>query len=149
MTEYGKIVSAVDDAATVSFKRHALCDKCKMCRVHSDGKHCMLDVKNDIGANKDDFVTVRVYKRSVRAKSLLLYLLPLALTALGVGLGTLMSIGASVILGVCGLVVGLAFAVPIDVLVIKKHDGFYPKTVSVCTEADFDKNAGKVLKDNT
>ncbi|MDE6302607.1 MAG: SoxR reducing system RseC family protein, partial [Clostridia bacterium] len=111
-----------------------------------------LDLQSNIDVGVGDFVRVEVYRKKVRVMSVLLYFIPLLLTALGAGLGTLMSLGASIILGLAGLIVGLACAVPIDVCVVRKKSGFSPHIIGICTEADYTQaindQRAKAIKDS-
>lgn len=138
MFEYGKVIKADGDSVTVSFKRKGKCDGCRTCAVSKGGTGCELTLPNRVNAVVSDYVKVRIFKKGVHAASIALYCIALALTALGAGLGIIMSVGASVILAILGFVVGLAFAVPIDVCVIRRKNA--PQIVSVCSEAEYIRN---------
>lgn len=144
MTECGKVVRIDGERATVSFKRRGECDRCKICTVSKDGISSEITLANSLDLSVGDFVKVELYIKKIRVASALLYLLPLVLTALGAGLGVLMSVGASVILAAAGIVVGLAFAVPIDVCVVRKRQGFSPRMVEACSEAEYLKSTLQV-----
>ena len=135
MTEIGKIIKLNDDKATVRFFRKGECDRCLICTTVKDGAQVELSVKNSLELNVGDFVKVEVYKKSNYRKSMLIYLLPLVLVALGAGLGSLAGLGASILLGIAGIVVGLAFALPIDICVLRKNGA--PRMIEVCTEIDY------------
>lgn len=135
MTEIGRIIRLDGENAAVRFFRRGECDRCLICTVARDGAQVELSVRNSLGLNVGDFVRVEVYKRSSYRKSILLYLLPLALTALCAGLGSLASLGASILLGIAGLVVGLAFALPIDICVLRR--GIASRMTEVCREIDY------------
>ena len=137
MIEIGKVISVSDGRATVRFARRGECESCRICAAVKDGVHSELNLPNDLDIGVGDFVRVEVYNKKVRVLSVLLYFIPLLLTALGAGIGTLMSLGASIILAIAGLIVGLAFAVPIDICVVRKKSGFSPRMTGVCTEADY------------
>ena len=136
MIEAGKVVRLKDDKAVISFARRACCDRCAVCTVNKDGASVEIEVENTLNLNVGDCVKVQVFKRKIRAASVLVYVLPLLLIALGAGLGSLASAAASAILGVLGLVVGLAFAVPLDVCVLRKRDGYKPRMIEVCNQED-------------
>jgi len=146
MTEYGRVSRLDGDIATVVFERRGECDRCRMCSVAKDGIHVEIKLENTLGINVGDYVKVRVFKKKIRLGSALIYLLPLCLTALCAGLGALASLGASILLGITGLVVGLAFAVPIDVFLIRKKDGYKPVMLEVCGEADYLNNNNPICE---
>ncbi len=148
MLEYGKVARIKDGEATISFCRRGECDKCRLCEVTKDGASCVLKLPNSLDVAEGDFVKVKICKTSLWRKWTALYFLPLALTAIGAGVGTLMSAGASAILAVAGLVAGLAFAVPIDVCVLRKRKGFKPYIAEMCTEAEYQKNKALPVKND-
>ena len=137
MIETGEVIRVNDGRATVRFARHGECESCRICSVVKDGLHSELDLPNDLDVGTGDFVRVEVYNKKVRVLSALLYFIPLLLTAFGAGIGTLMSLGASIILAIAGLIVGIAFAVPIDVCVVRRKSGFSPRMTGVCTEEEY------------
>ncbi len=146
MIEIGRVSKVKDGKATVAFARHGMCDWCGICSVTKDGGAVELTLDNSLELNVDDYVKVEIFKRKLRVGSVLIYLLPLCLIALGAGLGVLASKAASAILAVLGLIVGLAFAVPVDVFVFRKRDGFKPKMLEACTENDYINNIHKPIK---
>ena len=121
MIETGRVARTYKDIAVVCFKRRAACDKCRRCAVTPGGTEVALAVRNTLELNAGDFVAVETGE-PVATKNALIYLVPLALTALGAGLGTLMSIGASAVFAAVGLAAGLAIAIPIDLAVFRKRE---------------------------
>lgn len=146
MLEYGKVARVKDGEVIVSFSRRGECEKCRLCEVSKDGARCEMTLKNTLGVSAGDYVKVQTGKKSLWLKWAALYFLPLALTAIGAGTGTLMSAGASAILAIAGLVAGLAFAVPVDVCVLRKKQGFKPFMSEVCTEAEYQQNTALSIK---
>ena len=135
MTEVGKIIKLEDDKATVRFFRKGECDRCLICSTVKDGTQVELSLKNSLELNVGDFVKVEVYKKSNYCASILIYLLPIILVALGAGLGSLAGLAASIIIGIAGLVIGLAFALPIDFCVLRKNGA--PRMIEVAREIDY------------
>ncbi len=135
MTECGRVASVNGENAKVVFKRRAECDKCRMCVASKDGKHSEITVANTLNLCEGDCVTVEVYKRKIQVLTVVLYIFAFALTALGAGVGSIMSKGASAILGVAGFVIGMAFAVPIDVCVLRKKQK--PKMIRERAESEY------------
>ena len=141
MTEIGKIIKIEDNQATVRFFRKGECDRCLICSTVRDSAQVELSVKNSLELNVGDYVKVEVYEKSNYRASILIYLLPLIFVALGAGLGSLAGLGASIIIGVVGLVVGLAFALPIDICVLRKNGA--PRMLEVSTEIEYLKSKPK------
>lgn len=141
MTEIGRIIKLEDDKAVVRFFRKGECDRCLICSAVKDGMQVELPVKNSLELNVGDFVKVEVYKKSNYRASILIYLLPPVLVALCAGLGSLAGLGASIILGIVGLVVGLAFALPIDICILRKNGA--PRMIEVAAEIDYLKSKPK------
>ncbi|MCM1306267.1 MAG: SoxR reducing system RseC family protein [Bacteroides sp.] len=135
MTEIGKIVKVKDGVALVRFFRKGECDRCLMCSTTKDGSQTELSLKNTLDLNVGDYVKVEVYKKKNYVMSILVYALPLLLAALGAGLGSLAGLATSILLGIAGIVVGLAFALPIDICVLRKNGA--PKMIEVSREIDY------------
>lgn len=140
MLECGRVKTVDGDIATVIFSRHGECDRCHICRASNDGTNCELKVVNTLNACAGDCVKVEVYRRSTRVLSAALYLLPLALTAIGVAIGCFLSAAATAIIGAACFAAGIAIAIPIDVCVIRKKKGFAPEMTEIGSEAEFEAN---------
>lgn len=137
MVELGVVARIEGDVATVSFARRGECDRCRMCRVAGDGSKCVIDVKNSLEVSVGDYVKVEVFNGRIHTLSALIYALPLLLTAICVGLGTLMGLIETVILGVAGFAVGMGIAIPVDLCVIRKAKGFKPVMTEIISEAEY------------
>lgn len=138
MTEIGKIVRVRDKDATVRFFRRDECDKCGICKVANDCAYVEITLENTLNLNAEDYVRVEIYSKRAYLSSILIYLLPLCLTALCAGLGTLASGAASAILAFTGLIAGLAFALPIDICVLRKRSGYKPRMTEAVREVDYE-----------
>lgn len=137
MTEIGRIVKLKDSNAVVRFYRRGKCDGCGICSVIKDGAYVELELENSLELSVDDYVKVEIYNKRVFRTSMLIYLLPLFLTAIGAGVGSLASVGAGILIALAGLVVGFAFAIPIDVFVLRKKNGYKPRMLGACREVDY------------
>ena len=133
MTERGVVSKVKGNKATVRFERRSACDKCHMCAVTKDGMKVEVVVENTLGANEGDFVEVEMGEKYVLTAATIVYVIPLVLTGLGIGLGTLINEIAQICLGIGGLVIGFVIAILLDRLVIRKKKGFVPTMKSVCT----------------
>ena len=127
MVERGVVTKVKGKRATVSFDRRSACDSCHMCAVTKDGMKVEIVVENTLGANVGDFVTVEMGEKFVLTAATIVYVLPLVLVGAGIGIGTLISELAQIIMAVGGLVVGFAIAFLLDRFVIRKRKGFSPQ----------------------
>ena len=134
MTERGVVVKVKGKRATVRFDRRSACDSCHMCAVTRDGMKVEVVIENTLGANVGDFVEVEMAQRFVLTAAVIVYLIPLALVALGVGIGVLFNELTQILLAVGGLVVGFVIAFLLDRFVIKKKKGFSPQMKSICLQ---------------
>ena len=134
MVECGVVSRVKGGNATVCFAHRGECDRCHICDVSRDGMKCELSMPNTLDVSVGDYVKVEVYKKSVRMLSAAMYSLVLLLTGIGVLIGTFMSLGATVILGVVGFLVGLGVALGIDFGVIRKRRGFKPMMIEIMSD---------------
>ena len=134
MTERGVVVKVKGKRATVRFDRRSACDSCHMCAVTRDGMKVEVVIENTLGANVGDFVEVEMAQRFVLTAAVIVYLIPLVLVALGVGIGVVFSELVQVILAVAGLVVGFVIAFLLDRFVIRKKKGFSPVMTRFCLQ---------------
>lgn len=141
MVERGVVTKVKGKRATVSFDRRSACDSCHMCAVTKDGMKVEIVVENTLNANVGDFVTVEMGEKFVLTAATIVYVLPLVLVGAGIGIGTLISELAQIIMAVGGLVVGFAIAFLLDRFVIRKRKGFSPQMKEITTgEAEIKEN---------
>lgn len=134
MTERGVVVKVKGKRATVRFDRRSACDSCHMCAVTRDGMKVEVVIENTLGANVGDFVEVEMAQKFVLTAAVIVYLIPLALVALGVGIGVLFNELTQILLAVGGLVGGFVIAFLLDKFVIRKKKGFSPQMKSICLQ---------------
>lgn len=132
MTERGVVSKVKGNKATVRFERRSACDKCHMCAVTKDGMKVEVVIENSLGANEGDFVEVEMGEKYVLTAATIVYVIPLILTGLGIGLGTLINEIAQICFAIGGLVIGFVIAILLDRLVIRKKKGFVPTMKSIC-----------------
>ena len=89
-------------------------------------------VENTLGANVGDFVEVEMGERYVLTAAAIVYVIPLVLIGVGIGLGTLINELAQALMALGGLVIGFVIAILLDRLVIRKKKGFVPTMKSIC-----------------
>jgi len=131
MTERGVVSKVKGNKATVRFERQSACDKCHMCAVTKDGMKVEIVIENTLGANEGDYVEVEMGEKYVLTAATIVYVIPLILTGVGIGIGTLINEIAQICLGIGGLVVGFVIAILLDRLVIRKKKGFVPTMKSI------------------
>ena len=134
MTERGVVVKVKGKRATVRFDRRSACDSCHMCAVTRDGMKVEVVIENTLGANVGDFVEVEMAQKFVLTAAVIVYLIPLALVALGVGIGVLFNELTQILLAVGGLVLGFVIAFLLDKFVIRKKQGFSPRMKAICLQ---------------
>lgn len=135
MIEKGKIVKIKGDKATVQFDRKSACDNCHMCAVVKDPTKVQIVVKNTLNLSVGDYVAVEMGQKYVVTAAAIVYMIPLALTGAGIGLGTLLSELWQVIFAFIGLIVGFGIAIALD-KVLKKKKGFTPQMVEIPLEQE-------------
>ena len=88
--EEGIVIETNGNLAKVQASRHGDCKNCGAC----PGDQAMVvEVINEIGARKGQFVAFEVKEENLLKSSLVLFVLPLAAAAAGVALGNLLSAG--------------------------------------------------------
>lgn len=135
MTERGVVTKVKGGKATVEFDRKSACDSCHMCAVTKDGMKVKIVIDNDLDARVGDVVNVGMGERFVLTAAFIVYIIPLVLVGVGVGIGSLLSELAQALLAVGGLVVGFAIAFLLDRFVIRKRKGFAPRMTEICAPA--------------
>lgn len=88
--EEGIVIETNGNLAKVQASRHGDCKNCGAC----PGDQAMVvEVINEIGARKGQFVAFEVKEENLLKSSLVLFVLPLAAAAAGAALGNLLSAG--------------------------------------------------------
>ncbi len=132
MTERGVVTKVKGNRATVEFDRKSACDSCHMCAVTRDGMKVKIVIDNCLDASVGDVVDVAMGERFVLTAALIVYIIPLVLVGVGIGVGSLLGELAQVLLALGGLLVGFGVAIALDRCVIRKKKGFAPRMVAIC-----------------
>lgn len=135
MTERGVVAKIKGKKATVRFDRRSACDSCHMCAVTRDGMKVEVIIDNTLNANVGDFVEVEMGEKFVLTAAAIVYIIPLILVGAGIGLGTLVSELAQILMAVSGLIIGFVIAFLLDRFVIRKKKGFSPVMKAICPES--------------
>ncbi len=150
MTERGVVVKVKGKRATVRFDRRSACDSCHMCAVTRDGMKVEVVIENTLDAHVGDFVEVEMAQKFVVTAAVIVYLIPLVLVAIGIGIGSVINELAQVLMAVGGLVIGFVIAFLLDRFVIKKKKGFSPQMRTICLQnaAEHIANAEPIVEES-
>lgn len=132
MTERGVVTKIKGNRATVEFDRKNACDSCHMCAVTRDGMKVKIVIDNALDACVGDVVDVEMGERFVLTAALIVYIIPLVLVGVGIGVGSLLGELAQVLFAIGGLLVGFGIAIALDRCVIRKKKGFAPRMTAIC-----------------
>ncbi|MCY6355762.1 SoxR reducing system RseC family protein [Clostridium sp. ZS2-4] len=95
MTEIGYIDSIQGECASVVFQRKSACGgNCGSCKGGCESASHVTEIQNTIGANKGDRVRVSIEEKTFNKMVLLVYVFPLVMMVLGIGIGTVVFKGA-------------------------------------------------------
>jgi len=135
MIEIGEIKKTSNNGwCTVRFPRKTACENCRMCLKPKDEMFVELKLKNTLGVKEGDRVSVSIGDRAVVSASLIVYLIPLGLLAIALGV-TSMANDLALSLG-CGggaLIAGFAIVALIDKK-LKAKRGFSPTLTAILTD---------------
>ena len=138
MMERGVVSKIKGKRCVIEFDRHAACDSCHMCAVTPTGK-VSVTLINDLGAQKGDYVEVQMGERFVLTAALVVYVIPLVLAGVGLGLGFLGNVWWALGAALGGVVVGFVLAYLLDKFVIRKKKEFQPKMTRIMSLAEIEK----------
>ncbi len=132
MVETGEVIKTKKDKVIISFERKTECDKCGMCAFGKDDMKVKLTLKNEVGAVKGDIVEVSMGDKFVLASAFIVYLIPIILVGLFLGLAIYFNLAEyiQIILAVLGLVLGFVFSFLIDKK-LKMEKGFSPVITAI------------------
>ena len=149
MIEQGEVTKVVKDKVVISFDRKTECKKCGMCAFGKDDMKVKLTLKNKINAQVGDIVTVTMGEKFVLTSAFVVYLIPVALIGLFLGLGIYFNCAdyVQIILAMSGLVVGFIFSFLIDKL-IKNKKHFSPVIKEIVGHVDESETDEKELNEN-
>ena len=106
--------------AKVTFPRRTECDKCGMCMKHKNDMKVSIIVKNTLNARVGDRVSVGMKDGFVLRAAFIVYVIPVILIGLTVGLGRNLNELLLFGLAMAALLVGLAISVLCDRAIRKK-----------------------------
>ncbi len=139
MEQYGEVIGAEGDTATVRFKRSKACGKCRACfTLGSDA--ALIEIENTLNAKVGDIVEIQLHANSMVKATLMMYGIPLMGLIIGVIAGSF--IGGDAAALICGAGLALITYVIIHLFEPKlsRTDAFKPRMLSILKN-----NEGKEL----
>ena len=137
MVECGEVIKVKNDKIIISFDRKTECKKCGMCAFGKDDMKVKLTMKNTLNCKEGDIVQVTMGDKFVLASAFIVYLIPIALIGLFLGLGIAFNTPeyAQIILAFSGLIVGFIISFLVDKL-IKNKKSFSPTLSKIIGHKD-------------
>ncbi|MBQ7653266.1 MAG: SoxR reducing system RseC family protein [Clostridia bacterium] len=122
MLEIGVVEKITDNGKTakIVFPRRTECDKCGMCMKHKDEMKVSISVKNTLNASVGDRVSVGMKDGFVLRAAFIVYVIPVILIGLTVGLGRNLNELLLFGLVIAALIVGVVIAIVCDRAIRKK-----------------------------
>ncbi len=148
MTERGVVVKLKGKKATVQFDRRTACDSCHMCATTRDGMKVQIVIDNELNANIGDFVEVQMGEQFVLTAAVIVYIIPLILVGIGIGVGSVLSQLAQILMSIGGLVLGFVVAFLLDRFVIRKKKCFSPTMTAICTSQTVVQSSNTDISEN-
>lgn len=143
MREIGKVIDCNNNIAKVKVTKHSACSKCdRECPLSNSDQHeqkeMIFKVKDKIGANKGDKVSIELENKNLVFSSLLMYLMPILNMIIGYFFGKWFGIQYNVLnaefAGVLGTVLFLGlsyFLLKIINSKLKNSNSIDPKLVKI------------------
>ena len=149
MVEKGEIIKVKKDKVIISFDRKTECDKCGMCAFGKDDMKVKLTLKNDVNAVVGDIVEVSMGDKFVLASAFIVYLIPIVLVGILIGIGIACKLSDIVqfILAITGLLVGFLISFLVDKK-LKMNKGFSPVITGIVGHVD-DDDEEDIISKNT
>lgn len=122
MLEVVEVIDVNGDDATVFLTRHTACGDCGKCMVAKQNLEVRAHVKNTLGAQVGQQVTVEMELKGLLSASLIMYGIPLLAFIAGMLLGfNILSPAWGIEENFCAFVTGLVF-IAVTYLIIKVYD---------------------------
>ncbi|MGI6701479.1 MAG: SoxR reducing system RseC family protein [Christensenellales bacterium] len=132
MIETGKVISVdkEQNSVTVEFDRKSACGKCGMCLMSADKMKVELTLKNNLGAEVEDYVEVKIADSFVLSAALIVYIIPVIIFGIALFITRNMSEEIQIIVGGVSLVAGMAAAFIAD-RKIRNHKASTPEIINI------------------
>lgn len=134
MLETGVVVEQ-GEVALIKIDRKSECATCGACGMKDGMKEVALECENVIDAKKGDLVAVNIAEKNKMASIILVFLVPLILLAIGIGVGIYLKIAEIWLLVVClGILVSWYTILAFIDKIFAKSKKFMPKIVKILQE---------------
>ncbi len=136
MKEIGVVHKIKGSFATVRFERKTACENCNMCLKPRDEMYVELRLKNSLNANIGDKVEVTMGQKAVLTSSFIVYVMPLIVMAIGLGITYKMELWISLLSSLGSLVISFIGIALIDRLIIRKKANYLPIMTDIINDKD-------------
>ena len=136
MKEIGVVHKIKGSFATVRFERKTACENCNMCLKPRDEMYVELRLKNSLNANIGDKVEVTMGKKAVLTSSFIVYVMPLIVMAIVLGITYKMELWISLLSSLGSLVISYIGVALIDRLIIRKKANYLPIMTDIINDKD-------------
>jgi|AGTN01.1.fsa_nt_gi Positive regulator of sigma E activity len=135
MDETGIIRKISGGFAIVRFDRKAACEHCKMC-IPKEGGYVEVKVRNAFGAKVGDKVKVSMGERAALTASVIVYVVPLAITAAALAACyKFVEAWLALVISVAALAVSFVAVSLID-RKLRAKKGYFPEMVEIITKPE-------------
>ena len=143
MRETGKVVACKNNIAEVKVIKHSACSKCdKDCPLSNPESHeqeeMIFKVKNNIGANQGDRVSIELESRNLVLSSLIIYLMPILNMIIGYFVGKWFGINNNLLTPEVSGIIGTILFFILSYLILKymnskleKYNKINPEIVKI------------------
>lgn len=136
MKEIGVVHKIKGGFATVRFERKTACENCNMCLKPRDEMYVELRLKNSLNANIGDKVEVTMGQKAVLTSSFIVYVMPLIVMAIVLGITYKMELWISLLSSLGSLVISYIGVALIDRLIIRKKANYLPIMTDIINDKD-------------
>lgn len=136
MKEIGVVHKIKGSFATVRFERKTACENCNMCLKPRDEMYVELRLKNSLNANIGDKVEVTMGQKAVLTSSFIVYVMPLIVMAIVLGITYKMELWISLLSSLGSLVISYIGVALIDRLIIRKKANYLPIMTDIINDKD-------------
>lgn len=136
MKEIGVVHKIKGSFATVRFERKTACENCNMCLKPRDEMYVELRLKNSLNANIGDKVEVTMGQKAVLTSSFIVYVMPLIVMAIVLGITYKMELWISLLSSLGSLVISYIGVALIDRLIIRKKSNYLPIMTDIINDKD-------------
>lgn len=144
MKEIGVVHKIKGSFATVRFERKTACENCNMCLKPRDERYVELRLKNNLNAKIGDKVEVTMGQKAVLTSSFIVYVMPLIVMAIVLGVTYQLELWISLVSSLGSLALSFIGVALIDKLIIRKKANYLPVMTAVRNDEKVSPNIEKI-----